>query len=92
MQSHLPGPSGRAVLGACCLNSSKTGIVGSDPARDMSVCLLSFCVVLSYVGRGLSMDRSPIQGVLPNCLKDLTVSEVNSESEQARGHNHWNVE
>jgi hypothetical protein len=29
------------------------GIAGSNPARDMDVCLLCICVVLSCVGRGL---------------------------------------
>jgi hypothetical protein len=28
-------------------------IAVSNPARGMDVCLLCFCVVLSYVGRGL---------------------------------------
>jgi hypothetical protein len=30
------------------------GIVGSNPAQVMDVCPLSFCVVLSCVGRGLA--------------------------------------
>jgi hypothetical protein len=30
------------------------GIVGSNPAQGMDVCPLSFCVVLSCVGRGLA--------------------------------------
>jgi hypothetical protein len=30
------------------------------------------------------MVRSPVQGVLPKCLKGFIVSEVNSESEQAK--------
>jgi hypothetical protein len=29
------------------------GIVGSNPARGMDVCLLCLYVVMSYVGRGL---------------------------------------
>jgi hypothetical protein len=29
-------------------------IVGSNPAQGMDVCPLSFCVVLSCVGRGLA--------------------------------------
>jgi hypothetical protein len=31
-----------------------SGIVGSNPAQGMDVCPLSFCVVLSCVGRGLA--------------------------------------
>jgi hypothetical protein len=30
------------------------GIVGSNPAQGMDFCPLSFCVVLSCVGRGLA--------------------------------------
>jgi len=51
-----------------------------------------FCVVLSCIDRGLAMGRSPIQGVQSNYLKDLVVSDVNSESEQARGPNPQNVQ
>jgi hypothetical protein len=43
---------------------SNTGIVGSNPTRGMDVCP-RFCVfVLSFVGRGLTSGRSPVQGVL----------------------------
>jgi hypothetical protein len=35
----------------------------------------------------LAMNRSLVQGVLPNCLKGFILSEVYSESEQARGPN-----
>jgi hypothetical protein len=40
-------------------------------------------VVLSCVGKGLEMGRSPIQGVLPKCPKRFIASELNFESEQA---------
>jgi len=40
------------------------------------------CVVLSCVGRGLPMGRSPVQRVLPKSLNGLIVLEVNSEPEQ----------
>jgi len=39
----------------------------------------------------LLMGRSLIQGVLPNYLKEFIASEVNSESEQARGSLLYNV-
>jgi hypothetical protein len=52
----------------------------------------SFCVVLSCVGRGLAVGRSPLQGTLPICLIGFIVSEVNSESEQPRGPNLWSVQ
>jgi len=45
------------------------------------------CVVLSCVGRGPVMGRSPVQGVLQKYLNGLKVSEVNSYSEQATGPN-----
>jgi hypothetical protein len=40
-------------------------IAGSNPARGMDVCMFLCCVVL-FVGRGLELDWSPNQGVLPN--------------------------
>jgi hypothetical protein len=43
--------------------------------------------VLSCVGPGLAMGRSPVQGVLPENLNGLVVSEVNFNLEQARGPN-----
>jgi len=42
-----------------------------------------FCVVLHSVGRGTVMGGSPIQRILPKCLKELTVSGISSEPEQA---------
>jgi hypothetical protein len=47
------GHSGRAVWGVG-LGRLVAGIVGSNPAQGMDVCPLSFCVVLSCVGRGLA--------------------------------------
>jgi hypothetical protein len=41
------------------------GIVGSNPAQGMDVYPLSFCVVLSCVGRGLATGWSLVQGVIP---------------------------
>jgi hypothetical protein len=46
-----------------------------------------FYALLSYVGRGLVIDLSPIQELLPKCLKGFTISEISSDLEQARGHN-----
>jgi hypothetical protein len=46
-----------------------------------------FCVVLSCVGRGPAMDRSPVQGVPPKCLNGFIVLESNSDLEQATGPN-----
>jgi hypothetical protein len=46
-------------------DSLNTGIVGSNPSRGMDVSTF-FCVVLSWVGRGLALGRSAVQGVLPN--------------------------
>jgi hypothetical protein len=54
----------------------------------MYVCI---CVVLSCVGTGLGMSRSPVQGVLPKCLKGFIVSAVKSELEEVRGPNPWNI-
>jgi hypothetical protein len=42
------------------------------------------CVVVYSVSKSLAMYRSFIQGILPKYPKGFIVSEVNSESEQAR--------
>jgi hypothetical protein len=44
-------------------------------------------VVPSCGDTELAMVPTPVQGVLPKCLKDFTFSEVNSESEQGGGPN-----
>jgi hypothetical protein len=58
------GHSGRAVWGVG-LSRLVAGIVASNPAQGMDVCPLSFCVVLSCVGRGFVTGWSLIQGVIP---------------------------
>jgi hypothetical protein len=46
------------------------GIVGSNPARGMDVCLHLICVcVVLFVGNGLATGWSPVQGVLPTVYK-----------------------
>jgi hypothetical protein len=52
--------------------------------RHMSV---SFSVILSCVGSGLTMGQPPVQGVLPGYLNAFIVSEVNSELKLAKGPN-----
>jgi hypothetical protein len=47
---------------------SNTGIVGSNPARGMNVCVYSV-FVLSCVGSGLTTGWSLVQGVLPTVYK-----------------------
>jgi len=42
------------------------------------------CVVFSCVGTSLAIGRSLVQVVLPKRLNVFTVSEVSSESEQAK--------
>jgi hypothetical protein len=47
-----------------------TGIVGSNPTRDMDICVRLFCVcVVLCVGRGLVRGWFPVQGVLPTVYK-----------------------
>jgi hypothetical protein len=53
--------SGRAVWGVG-LGRLVAGIVGSNPAQGMDVCV---CIVLSSVGRGLATGWSLVRGVLP---------------------------
>jgi hypothetical protein len=48
------------------LYRSNTGVVVSNPGRGIDIFPL-FSVF--YVGRGLAMGQSPVQGVLPKCVK-----------------------
>jgi hypothetical protein len=59
-----------------------TGIVGSNPARGMNVCVYSV-FVLSYVGSGLATGWSLVQGVLPNVYK-CKITEPYKEEAKAR--------
>jgi len=58
------------VLRHLLSSTAKTlGSLGFE-SRSRHGCVSSFfCVMLSYVGRGLTTDRSPVQGVLPNFQK-----------------------
>jgi hypothetical protein len=58
-------------LRCVCFGLSNSGIVDSNPAGGMSA---FFCVVLSCVGRRLTVDRSIVEGVLSKCLKGFIVS------------------
>jgi hypothetical protein len=59
------------------LDRSNIVIVGSNPAQEMDISPRFFFVMVSYVGRGLAIGRSPIQGVLPECLKTIKPSFKN---------------
>jgi hypothetical protein len=48
---------------------------------------LFFSVVLSCICSGIVMGLSPVDGILPKCLKGFIVLEVHSDSEQAMGPN-----
>jgi hypothetical protein len=49
---------------------SNTGVVGSNPARGMNVCVRLFCVhVVMCVGSGLATGWSPVHGVLPTVYR-----------------------
>jgi hypothetical protein len=61
---------------------SNAGTASSNHIRGMDVCRRFSVFVLSYIGRGLAMVRSPIKGVLPHIK--IIFSEANSELEQAR--------
>jgi len=52
------------------LGLRNTGIIGSNPATDITFAFL--CLVLSCVSTGLATDRSPVQGILPKCLKGFS--------------------
>jgi hypothetical protein len=72
-------------------SNPRTPIVQAIAQRytDWAITALFFYVVLSNIDKGLVMNWFTEQ-VLPKCLKGFTVSEVNSDSEQARGPNPWN--
>jgi len=61
------------------LGRPNTGVVVSNPARDMYVCVYVryFRCVLPSVGTGFAMGRFPVYAVLPTCLKGFIYSEVN---------------
>jgi len=68
-------PTNPAIKGAYVLDRSNNGIVGSNSASGMYVCMYVFmyvllCVMLSCVGRGFLMSRSTVQEVIPKCLKE----------------------
>jgi hypothetical protein len=49
---------------------SNTGVMGSNPTRDMHVCMRLFCVcVVLCVGSGLATGWSSVQGVLPTVYR-----------------------
>jgi len=68
------------------LDYLKSGITDLDSACDMDKCPHFFYVVLSYVGRDLTVVLSLIQGSLPNIQK-IHCFKINSELEQVRGPN-----
>jgi len=59
-----------------------TRIMGLNYTRGMYTCSAFCCPVYEET---LRWTYSPVQGVLPKCLAEFIVSEVNSELEQARG-------
>jgi hypothetical protein len=61
---------------------SSIQFLGSNPVRGIDICD-RFCVELSRVGKRPCNRPIPDQELLPKCLKRVTVSEVNSDSEQA---------
>jgi hypothetical protein len=50
-------------------------------SHSRHVCMSAFLFMLSCVGRGLEMGRSPAQGVPSRCLNGFMVWEVSSEWE-----------
>jgi hypothetical protein len=68
------------------LDCSNTGIMGSKPMSAF------FCVVLACVGWDLVMGLYAAHGILPDYLKGFTLSEVHSDSDQARGPNPWTAQ
>jgi len=66
-------PSGRATYGAYGLGPLGHWDRGFE-SRSRHGCISAFLyIVLSCVSRGLTMGRSPVQGVLPTCLKRLII-------------------
>jgi hypothetical protein len=59
-----------------------TGIMGSNPARGMDVCVY-YVFVFSCVGSGLATGWSLVQGVLPTVYK-CKITEPHKEEAKAR--------
>jgi hypothetical protein len=72
----LPVPVGVRSKQRMVLDRLKSGVVDSNTARVMFCVSVSLYFFMSYVGRGVALGRSPIQGILPKFLKEFIVSEV----------------
>jgi hypothetical protein len=64
--------------------------LGSNPAPSMDYVRI-FMLWFPMCVQALWCADPPVQGVLPKYLKGFMISEDNSDSEQARGRNPWNV-
>jgi hypothetical protein len=58
-----------AAQGINCLRSLSTGVVGSNSAQGMTVCMRLFCVVLCVWVEVLAPRCSPIQGDVPSVYR-----------------------
>jgi hypothetical protein len=66
-KKHMPVLMAERSKASTVLGRSNIGIACSNRARGMDVC--PRFSMLSCVGRGLALDRSPNQGVLPNVYR-----------------------
>jgi len=73
----------RRLRRVCYFDHSNTGIVGSNPIRNMDICSTFFCVVFCEV-RGVEMSQYPAQDFVPKYLKGFIVSEVVCDSEHIK--------
>jgi hypothetical protein len=88
--SALPIPVAARSKTWTLLLRSNTGVVGSNPTRNMDVCLRLFCVcVVLCVGNGLAMGWSPVQGVLPTAYR---IKKMETRPESNKGlHSHRQI-
>jgi hypothetical protein len=68
------------------------GVVGSNPARGMDVCVRLFCVcAVLWVGKGLAKGWSPVEGVVPTVyrIKKLKKASGQSPTKSCRAIDEW---
>jgi hypothetical protein len=78
--AQTPAPVASRYRARVVLDLSNTGIVDSNHAWG----IFYFCCAV------LAMEWTRVQEALPKCLKGFIVSEINCESEQAKGLYPWN--
>jgi len=72
------------------LDSSSSGIVGSNPTRGMDICTICYVLCSLVTVEALQWTDPPSKESYQNVYKRFHIVKSNSESKQARGPNVWN--